>query len=211
MSTPGSRLQQLVNGVLQFSIPESSGTFALINTYTLCKGGPDTATGKCIAEIDIGHAQLQLATATPHELTAHGPIPIRVKNLPVEVKVLSALPIDTVAVVSGNDASSGGCDESTMPFSDVTLDADISVEVERDTNHPSRLGYSKIRVVKLDIDQTELLAGLHFCPDNLGTTILGWFVPLLGSSLLGGFTDTLSATANSQLCQKSPHARTENR
>ena len=190
------------NGVIEFPVPETTGDAGLGNSYTLCPGGPDAATGKCIAEIDIGHSQIKIASATPHHITASGPVPIRVKNLPVSVKALGFIPIDTTAVISGG--GKGQCDQAQMTFKDVTVTANISIEVERDPNHAARLGYTKINIAKdgIQIDKQALLDALHLCPENLTGTVMGWFIPLLGDTMLSGFSDQISSTVNGMLCQK---------
>jgi hypothetical protein len=189
-------------GVIKFPVPETSGT-AMLVPYTLCPGGADVTTGKCVAEIDVNHAQIKLSTTTPHNIIASGPVPIRVKNLPVSVGF-----INTVAVISGG--ADGQCEPEEMTFKDVLVNANISVEVERDTLHSARLGYSKIRIPKdgITLGKDQILQALHFCPNNLGSTILNWFVPLVGDSLMAGFTDQISGTIEQMLCHKADPAAT---
>jgi hypothetical protein len=203
LGTLASKLLQgqgtVQNGVITFPVPESKGS-GTGYSYVICKGGPDPQKSKCIAEIDIGNAKIGFATGKPHELLASGPVPIRIKNLPIEVTLIGFIPISSNAVISGGGDSD--CNMSTMTFKNVNVTGDISIEVERDQKHTSRLGYSKIKVVKFQIDQNQVLDGLHFCPANFSSTILNWLVPLLGNMLMSGFTDTIVSTINDQLCLK---------
>lgn len=180
------------NGVITFEIPESTSSVLGMNV-TVCPGGPDAASSKCVAEIDIGHAQLTLTTGAPHEILAFGPVPIRLKNLPIDATITN-----TTAVLSG---STNECDMNSMTFKDVGVSIDLSIEVERDQSHTSREGYSKLRVVSMTINQDDIKAGMHFCGGSLDWLLNG-VKGLLVGQLMGGLTGTLGDTVNQQLCLK---------
>jgi hypothetical protein len=191
-------------GVITFEIPESS-TSGTGYDVTICPGGPDAAAGKCVAEIDIAHAQLTITTGAPHDILAFGPVPLRLKNLPIQGKALGVIPINVTAVASGH---TNECDAASMTYKNVNVSIDISVEVERDTSHTSRIGYSKLRVVKMDISKDDITAGMHFCGGGLDDWLLNSLKGLIAGQLLGGLTDTLADTVNQQLCLKSDPAAT---
>ena len=186
-------------GLMTFSVPEST-TSGTGYDITICPGGPDAAAMKCVAEIDIGHAAMTITSGAPHEILAFGPVPLRLKNLPITGTALGFIPIDVSAVASGG--GNNDCDPNTMSFKNVDVNADISIEVERDTAHTSLLGYSKIKIVKVDISSAQITDGLHFCGGGLDDWLLNALKGVLGSTLLGGFTDTINQTIADQLCLK---------
>ncbi len=192
-------------GVVSFPIPESQ-TSGTGYDMTICQGGPDTASGKCIAEIDIGHAQLAVTSGSPHDILASGPVPIRLKNLPLNGTVLGFIPVNTTAALSGG--GNNDCDPSTMSFMNVNVTIDISIEVERDASHTSREGYSKLKVMGVNIDQNQLVSGMHFCGGGLTASALNALKGLLGPTLIGGFTGQISQTVSDQLCLKSDATKT---
>ncbi|MCC6554351.1 MAG: hypothetical protein IT372_15320 [Polyangiaceae bacterium] len=185
-------------GVVTFPVPESSGS-ALID-YTLCPGGadPNASPPKCVAEIDIGNAQLAIDPLAPHNLRIHGPLPIRLQNLPIEIDY-GIFGTDTaIATLNGN----GGCPPNNQTYANIDLDVDISIEVDTDPAH-SRQGYSRVRIGEVTVNQNQLEDALHLdCGDSITGSILdflkGLIVPLLMDQLIGTPGDQL----NEALCQQ---------
>src|SRR5262249_42883305 len=71
-------------GMITFAIPETKGSPFLGTDYDVCPGGPDPANNKCIAEVDLGNAQLTITPSAPYDLKITGTIPIRVQDLPID-------------------------------------------------------------------------------------------------------------------------------
>jgi hypothetical protein len=133
-------------GIITFPIPESSISLG-ITTGKVCPGGadPNANPPKCVAEIDIGNANLNIDTATPHNIKITGPLPIKLSNLPIDLGFLGS----TSARLTSN-----GCNTPAQ-FADIDLDVDISIEVDTDQSH-SRSGYSRVKILKLDVNKTQL-------------------------------------------------------
>lgn len=183
-------------GVITFPVPSTGGSQLGIK-YDVCPGGPDANANppKCIAEIDIGNAKLNIDSANPHNIHITGPLPIRMQDLPIDVTLL-IIPSTTHLHMSSN-----GCN-TPAAYADVNLDVDISVEVDTDPNHISRAGYSRVKVNKVDIDQTQLGNAISFCGGGLASGVLntlkGILLPLLIDPLVGSLTGQI----DSALCQQ---------
>ncbi|HRI71751.1 MAG TPA: hypothetical protein PK156_46280, partial [Polyangium sp.] len=178
-------------GVITFPVPESDIDLT-ITTGKVCPGGPDANASppKCIAEIDIGNAQLNIDTATPHNIKITGPLPIRLANLPISLGFLGSTAVRL---------TSNGCN-TPSEFANIDLDVDLSLEVDTDQSH-ARYGYSKLKVNKLDVNQDQLRNALTFCGGFTGTilnTVKGLVFNLLYDQLIG----TLGGTLTQQLCQQ---------
>lgn len=186
-------------GVLTFEVPTSTGKVALGVTYEVCPGGPDPNSDppKCVAEIDVGNAKLTLATADPHDLHIAGPLPIRMRDLPVKLDFgfLGSSTIDVT--LTGNNA----CPGSQADWDPIPLTVDISIEIDADPAH-SRHGYSKVKVVKLDIDTNQLNGTIKIC-GNLLANILDAVKGLVIGQLTGPLVGTLQKQIDNQLCMKS--------
>lgn len=182
-------------GVITFPVPSTGGSQLGIK-YDVCPGGPDANANppKCIAEIDIGNAKLNIDTSNPHNIRITGPMPIRMQDLPIDVTLL-IIPSTTRMHLSSN-----GCN-TPAAYANIDLDVDISIEVDTDQSH-ARYGYSKVVVNKLDINQDQLQNSISFCGGGLASgtlnTLKGLILPLLIDPLVG----TLSDTIGQQLCQQ---------
>src|SRR5262249_41196609 len=89
----------VTGGVLTFEIPESKGSIKnpipLLPdiSYTVCPGGPKPAEDppKCVVEINIAAIKdVSLQSNTPHDLNIGATIPIKLRNLPLDVAGISA-------------------------------------------------------------------------------------------------------------------------
>ena len=178
-----------------FGTTDASGTGY---DLTICPDGPDETTGLCTAEIDLANIKMDLSTANPNNIVATGTVPLRLKMLPIEGTILWIFDINLSAALSGGGNSD--CNPDTMTFSQIPVDASIAIEVERDPAHSSRLGYSKLRVTGVTIDQNALVGAMHFCGSGFDDAIVGALKGILGPMLLGSFTDTIVDTINDQLC-----------
>lgn len=182
-------------GVITFPVPTTSGSQLGIK-YDVCPGGPDANANppKCVAEIDIGNAKLNIDTADPHNIHITGPLPLRMQDLPIDVTLL-IIPSTTHLHMSSN-----GCN-TPAAYANIDLDVDISIEVDNDMTH-ARHGYSKVVVNKLDINQSQLENSISFCGGGLASGTLnalkGIILPLLIDPLVGTLTDTIGQ----QLCQQ---------
>ncbi len=180
-------------GVITFPIPESSGSAGGIINYKVCPGGPDTNSNppKCVMEIDIANAQLNIDTAAPHNIRITGPLPLRLPNLPVDLGFLGS----TQARLTSN-----GCTNPSA-FANIDLDVDISIEVDTDMSH-SRAGYSRVKILNLAINETQLQNSLSFCGGGFSSAILNALKGVVFDLLVGGLLDTLDQPISDQLCQQ---------
>jgi hypothetical protein len=187
-------------GVLSFPIERIDMAPGYGTEITICKDGPDPANDTCIAEIDIGNAQIDLSTINPNSILGKGSIPLRLKILPVEGKVLFIPGLGVKGALSGG--GNNDCNPDTMTFANIPLQAEIAIEVERNQSHGSRLGYSKLTVKEVVIDGKTVTDALHFCGGGLDDAALNTLKPLIGGMLIDSFTGTIVETMNDMLCLK---------
>ncbi|MDC0681840.1 hypothetical protein [Sorangium atrum] len=181
-------------GVITFSIPRSSGT-----GYTVCPGGadPNASPPRCTAEIDVGSAALQIEPRTPHNLRIRGSLPVRLQNLPILVNLLIT-DSTVIATLNGNDA----CPPDDQTFTNINLDIELSVEIDVNPQH-SRQGYSRVKIVRLDIGKDQLESRLRLnCGDSIAGDILDFLRPIVLPLLTGSLSETLKAQLDQQLCLK---------
>lgn len=188
----------LEGGVLSFPVPT---TAAAGTGYDLqiCPDGPDTATGDCVAEIDLASGTFAMRSEAPHDLVFEGQIPVRLKRLPITGTV-ALLPIDVDGALSGG--GNDDCDPATMSFATVDVGARVTLSVEDDPEHALRLGYSMLRIDSLSIDEAQLTDAFHACGEGLDDSALNTLKGALAPLLLEGFQDAMVSTANQQLCVK---------
>ncbi|WP_437718563.1 hypothetical protein WMF45_20300 [Sorangium sp. So ce448] len=184
-------------GIITFPIPRSSGS-ALVD-YTVCPGGadPNASPPRCAAEIDVGSAALHLEPRTPHNLRIRGSLPVRLQNLPILIDFL-VTDSTVIATLNGNDA----CPPDDQTFTNINLDVELSVEIDVNPQH-SRQGYSRVKIVRLGIDEDQLESGLQLdCGDSVAGDILDFLSPIVLPLLTGSLADTLKAQLDQQLCLK---------
>lgn len=180
-------------GVITFPIPETSGSALGFINYKVCPGGadPNGNPPKCTMEIDIGNAKLNIDTTNPHNIAITGPLPLRLQNLPIDLGFLGS----TQARLTSN-----GCSNPPQ-YANIDLDVDISIEIDTDMSH-ARAGYSRVKVVKLAVNEQQLQDSLSFCGGGFSSTVLGWMKGFIFDLLVGGLLDTLTSTVEDQLCQQ---------
>ncbi len=187
------------SGTLSFPVDTSTGDFGVagINLieYIVCPPGPDEGATPplCIAEIDLANAQLSFDVVAPHNITITGPLPVRIQSLPIDLTWLVIFQDSTNVVLNSNGDTPVACPGDPQIFADLTLNVDISIEIDADPVHV-REGYTRVRIADLSIDSTDLSAALHFCGGSFSTTILnglkGVMVTLLGDMIIGQLTGT---------------------
>lgn len=187
------------NGVLTFPIERVDMSPFAGTDLTICKDGPDPANDTCVAEINIAEAEIDLYSAQPSSIVGTGTVPLRLKILPVEGTVLWIPGLGVSGALSGG--GNNDCNPDTMTFADIPVQADIAIEAEVDPAHGARLGYSRLTIKEVTIDEDALTDALHFCGGGLDDTALNTIKPLIGGMLMGGFTDTIVETMNEMLCQ----------
>ncbi|MRG90580.1 hypothetical protein GF068_01370 [Polyangium spumosum] len=182
-------------GIVTFPVPSTSGSTAGIG-YDVCPGGPNenASPPKCVAEIDVGNAQLNIDTATPHNIKITGPLPIRLQDLPIDVSYFG-IPDSATARLTGN-----GC-TTPAAFANVDLNVDISIEVDTNEAH-SRYGYSRVKVNALNINESQLENSLEFCGGGFSNFILNTMKGVVFDLLVGELIGTLQGTVEEQLCQQ---------
>ncbi|HSN98960.1 MAG TPA: hypothetical protein VLS89_11765, partial [Candidatus Nanopelagicales bacterium] len=186
-------------GVITFPVPSSTGGILWID-YTICQGGPDPNQNppRCVAEIDLAGAQLQIDTQAPHHVRIYGPLPIRLQNLPIRIDYGLGITDTAVATLNGNN----GCPPGEQTFANIDIDVDISVEIDGDPTH-SRYGYTKVNVGPVNVNENQLSSALRLsCGDSISGDILNGIKGLIVPSLVDGLIGTLSEQLNEQLCQQ---------
>jgi hypothetical protein len=207
-SNLGTLAKQLIggtgpNGLLTFNIPASTGSASGFD-YSVCPGGPDPSANppKCVAEIDVGSANLAITPAGPYDLHITGTLPLRMRNLPLHVQGLCVLGFcavnsDITATLNGDGACPGGA------YDQFPVNVDIQIHVDTATTHTARFGYSQIKVNQV-LDSTSndnIKNHVNLCGGFLGSlldAVKGLFI----GSLTGGLTSTLTSQIDSALCQK---------
>jgi hypothetical protein len=192
------------NGIMTFNVPSSSGSTTGI-TYDICPGGPDPNANppKCVAEIDLGSAALQMSTASPYDIHITGNLPVRLRNLPLHIKGLCigsfcAIDSDITATLNGDGACPGG------NYDQIPLSVDVAIHVDQNANHVARFGYSMVEVKQIadsNALNTNLGNSMHICGGFLGT-ILNAVKGLIIGQFTGTLTDTLKSQIDSALCAK---------
>ncbi len=177
------------SGVLEFPIA-SGGPMDLGGVGKACPNGSVTTSSppECIIEIGLAKSKLVLSSGAPHNLKVGGTIPIRAQRIPV-----TALGIGLRASL-GNAGCSGG-----VNFADVEIDADISIETDKDPTHGAATGLSKIKILKLDpkLKQEQV----QLCGADCGI-LCGVLNPILGTlknALFGTLVDQIKKPLNDQL------------
>jgi hypothetical protein len=183
-------------GVLTFEIPKSSQSVGIGNV-NICPDGPNPNADPptCTAEVDLGKANLTIATKTPSNITVTGTLAVRLRSLPIKGSGLLGW-VNSVAVLTK------GALCSPRDYVDVPLNVDISLEVDTDPNHVSRKGYTKVKIVALTINNTTIENSIRFCGGGFDDTIMNALKGVLIGSLVGGLTDTIQGTVEEQLCTK---------
>ncbi len=183
-------------GIVEFPVPESQGSFNVIFTdvnYTVCPGGADANANppKCIAEIDLGNADLAIQPKAPHNLEVSGVIPFRLQNLPFESGIG-----DMVITLNGNDS----CPGENQTYAPVNVTIDISIETDTDPAH-ARQGYSRVRINEVAISESDIENAIKLNCDGFLGSIADLLKGLIVGQLFGGLQDTLVSSIEEQLCQ----------
>src|SRR5262249_33514168 len=131
-------------GTLTFAIPETNGSQFGID-YDVCPGGANTGSNPptCTPQVDLAKAKLAITTAAPHDITITGPLPFRLRDLPINITYFF-IPDSTDATVTGNSGCPG---DPSQTFADLPLDIDISIEIDNNQSH-SRYGYTRVKIAK---------------------------------------------------------------
>ena len=199
----GTLAQSLVggmgsNGLITFPIDESSSEvdlFITTCTITVCKGGPDEGANppKCVAEIDLGNADLTITPTGPHHIVISGPLPLRLRNLPIE-----GCATNNHITITGN----AGCKDEPQNFAEINLNVPISIEIDANPAH-SRHGYSKVVIGDIGIDEGALKNSVEICGGGIGGILnIGFIKDLVFDQFAGPLVGTLQGTLDEQLCQK---------
>ncbi len=191
------------SGIVTFNVPTSKSDIkdpifgATIGSVTVCPSGPNPTANPpdCVVEIDLSKAKLAIVTGAPHDILVTGTIAVRLQHLPISGSGVGALASGASAALD-NGGKCGPYDYANVP-----VDIDVSLETDTDPTHTGRLGYTKVVIKKLNIDQNSISSSLTFC-GGFTSTILNVLKPLLIGQLIGGLTGSLSTTVQDQLCTK---------
>ncbi len=182
-------------GVITFDVPKSSFNQSGFNG-DVCPNGsnPNSNPPECVVESDLSKAKLTVATKAPHNITVKGTLPVRLQKLPVKGKFLGFISINVEGVLTNG----GKC--SPKDYAQIPVDVDISLEADDNPAHVARKGYTKVKIVKIAIDNNAIENSIHFCGGGIDDTVVNLVKGFLIGSLIGGLTDTLTGTIEDQLC-----------
>jgi MYXO-CTERM domain-containing protein len=185
-------------GVIQFEIPKSESS-AGIGTLRVCPQGPDKNANppRCVADINIGNANLKIDAITPSSVRIHGTIPVRVQNLPLNVPILG-----DVNVGLGSGTCAGGT--PNFDYQDIPLEVILPLVQE---TIPPRDGYTKVDVKNAVIDPKITRDDVRLCKDCGGlsgvcNTVIGLIKDLVFGLLVDGIKGQLTAPLEDALCEK---------
>jgi hypothetical protein len=185
-------------GVLTFDIPNTSGSLAGIIKYNVCPNGssPNANPPTCVAEINVGGAKLAIDPTASHNLHIHGPLPIRLRDLPIDFTYLFFIPDSARGVLDGDGTCPGGPED----YANIDINVDIEIAADQNSAH-SRFGYSKLKVT-LDVDQNQIKNALHFCGGSFSSGLINALKGVAFGQLIGPLLSTLTTQIDQQLCQK---------
>lgn len=187
-----------MNGIVNFEVPTSMGSLGPVD-YTACTNGPNpnSMPPECIAEIDLGNAQLDIAPTAPHNILVTGPLPLRLQSLPMHITYFCIGPICVEDDIEIKLNGMGSCSDNS--FANIDLNVDVDISIDSDTNH-SRYGYSKIDV-NIGVDSNQLQSAIAVC-GGFSASILSFLLQIAGGLITDPLINTLNSQVEDQLCQK---------
>lgn len=194
---------QVNAGVVTFEIPSSESDIkdplfgAKLGSVKICPDGPKPTANppECVVEADLGKAKLTITTAAPHNIKVGGTLAVRLQKVPLKGTGVAGFVNSEVVLTKG-----GVC--SPKDYADIPVTVDVSLELDKDPKHGSRQGYTKVKILKLEINNSAISNGIKFCGSGFDDTIINLVKPLIINSMLGGLTGTLTGTVEDQLCTK---------
>ncbi len=149
-------------GVIEFEVPKSTGTLSI------CPNGPNKTSDPplCVAEIGIGNAKLHLDSIIASDpsgvdkkaqqgLLITGTIPIRIRDLPINIPVLGDLALGV---------GTGKCSDGKPNFTWKDFPISVKLPLVKETISP-RDGYLKADLPNATIDLTIVRDDLQICKD----------------------------------------------
>ena len=181
------------SGVIDFNIP-SAGPVSLAGQNLYICQNPDSSASpeQCVAEINIGGAQLTINAVTPDAITLSGTIPVRIQDIVVtgSVIILGNIRIDLgVGSNLSCNTSTGGV-SANAGFTPFPLTVTLPLVAE---TIPPRIGYTKIDAANATANITITSSDIVACSDDTG--VLGDIV----NGLLGALTGTIASSVGSQI------------
>jgi hypothetical protein len=202
------------SGVITFNVP-STPISVIGQNLTICANGTNTTNSPeiCIAEIELGSAQLSINAIAPDAISLSGTIPVRIQEIQVtgNVIILGNIEIDLAAGGNLNcNTASGGVAAGTT-FKPLPISITLPLLAE---TIPPRLGYTKIDVAHASANVSISGSDLIACSRDTG--VGGTIVNGLLSALPGIIAGTVGSQINnvvigqlqSQLCTKANGALT---
>ncbi len=185
-------------GVLTFDVPNTTGSVIGIIDYNVCPNGsnPNANPPTCVAEINVGGAKLKIDPKPNRNLHIYGPLPIRLRDLPIDFKYLGLFKDSARGVLSGDSSCPGGAQN----YANIDINVDIEIAADQNSAH-SRFGYSKLKVA-LTINEGQLKNALHFCGGTFSSGVINALKDVAFGQLVGPLLGTLTSQIDQQLCQK---------
>jgi MYXO-CTERM domain-containing protein len=172
-------------GITTFAVPDATTSFGVLFftiNVEICK--PAVGPGQCVADIDVGHANLRIDAVTPHAIRIRGTVPVKADDIPVDTS------LGSFDLRLGN----GGCGGVT--YADVPITATLPLVAE--TLSP-RKGYTKIDTDHAVIEPTVDSSIVQTCGSLLGG-VIDAFKGFVVGQVTGPLANALKSQLQSQLC-----------
>ena len=199
-------LPNTVNGTISFDVPDGGdqvvATFLGVSVHLhVCPGGPDPNANPptCKAEVQLGNAKLRLDAANyasangEPAIRISGTIPLRLKDLPVNVSVLGDLEIGVGA---------GSCNGGTPNMDYFDFPIEVILPLIAETTAP-RTGYTKIDVANAVVNPTITNNNVQFCKDcGFFSPVCNGFLSAIKGLVIGQLTKPLVGQIKSLLASQ---------
>ncbi len=179
-------------GVITFNVGATSSSFTIGTAY-VCQS---PSQGQCVADINVGGAQLHIDAVTPDSLQISGTVPVKIDDIPVDVKGPFGIDLGTIEVGVGQ----GGCNGSTPAVTYTPVPVTATLPIIQETTDP-RNGYAKIDAANATVNANIDPSVVQLC-GGLLSSIADLFKSTLVGQLTSPLQSTLKNQLQSQLCTK---------
>jgi MYXO-CTERM domain-containing protein len=179
-------------GVITFNVGATSSSFTIGTAY-VCQS---PSQGQCVADVNVAGAKLNVDAVTPHALQITGTVPVKVDDIPVDVKGPFGIDLGTIEVGVGT----GGCNGGTPAVDYTPVPVSATIPIVNETT-PPRDGYSMVDAANAQISATIDPNSVQLC-GGLLASVADLFKSTLVGQLTAPLQNTLKNQLQSQLCTK---------